>query len=98
MPFDFGKVKVEDGILFLTCLRQSGVAVQIYSDGSSRITLDQPASELDEVQKLQRLGDIVLAAAFFAYDGDPFKRHGGAREGAGRPRNDRMESKADDAV
>ena len=85
MPFELGEVNFEDGVLTLCCLKQSGAAVTVFSDGSARATFDFPASELEAVQQLQRCGDVVLAAAFFVHDGDPFTRRGGARPGAGRP-------------
>ena len=85
MPFELGEVNFEDGILTLCSLKQSGAPSQVYSDQSARITFDFPASEIDAVQRLERCGNIVLAAAFFVYDGDPFTRRGGARPGAGRP-------------
>ncbi len=77
---------VEDMLAtFQCCLAQSGNPVSLSAVGGGRVMLDFDDSQLADVLKLAPYRDTPLLVCVFAGGGELTRRHGGKREGAGRP-------------
>jgi len=81
----------ENVIIVRGCLAQSGMPIGFCADGNIIVKLHLPQSEREAVVRLTELTEVPLFITFAVDgtdDGQLVKRHGGAREGAGRPRRD----------